>query len=61
MNGIFKSEFLLYICNIGEELNIFIDEFIYMYNNICFYLSLVMKIFNFRYKKIEELMFYGFF
>lgn len=59
VNGILKSEFLLYTCNTGEELNTLIDESIHTYNNIRPHLSLAMKTPNFRHKKTEELMLYG--
>lgn len=59
VNGILKSEFLLYTCNTGEELNTLIDESIHTYNNIRPHLSLAMKTPNFRHKKTEQLMLYG--
>lgn len=43
INGILKTEFLLYECNTFEELKQCIDESIYIYNHIRPHLSLNMK------------------
>ena len=61
INGILKSEFLIYKCNTGRELKKLIKESINIYNNVRPHLSLNYKTPNFIHnKKSCEVNFTGF-
>ena len=60
VNGILKQEFLLTICNNGEELEILVKESIETYNNKRPHLALNMKIPNFVHEKTSDHMITGY-
>lgn len=54
VNGILKHEFLIHKCNTGKELNKYISESVWAYNNIRPHLSLNMKTPNDIHKKSSK-------